>query len=231
MHASRPKRNVVYNNEKPANSGKRRVKRNSKSNSMRRLNWGSIIDQGFSDMRKYLFNTEDKYVDSTGNSTAVSTTASFVLLNGLAQGNAQGQRIGDSVNAINLEFNFLGSINASAVTSAFRLVLFFDRKPQGAIPTIATLFSANNTYSLYNPTYAKRYNIILDRLISFNSNGEQSVAMSGFLPLMQHTEFGLGDAGTIADIEENSLFLMLISDQGTNTVMFSYYIRYVYVDN
>ncbi len=46
-----------------------------------------------------------------------------------------------------------------------------------------------------------------------------------------HVEYNNGNAGTIADINSNSLYLVCFSDQATNTPTFQAYVRTWFVDN
>ncbi len=180
-------------------------------------------------LRKFI-NTEVKCVDTlaTENST---TTATLDLLNGMTQGNANGNRSGQSVKCENVDLRFVCTIAAAAVTSFVRVLVVMDKQANGAVFAIGSLLNATTVVSHYTVGSQNRFVVFFDETFAMDANGQQCLTKVVRLNDNSHTEYGTGNAGTIADINSNSLYLVHLSDQVANPVSIQYYIRYWYVDN
>ncbi len=216
-----------------------KIKRNKKSRRRSRNSGGGRMSlyynagrQALRDinmLRKFI-NTEVKCVDVTG-SEASSTTPTFDLLNGMALGNANGQRSGQSVKCQNVDLKILLTISASAATSFERVMVVQDKQCNGAIFAIGSLLNGTNTYSSYVVGGQNRFLVLFDETFALSANGDQVFTKSIRLGTMMHVEYNTGNAGTVADINTNSLYLIHLSDQVTNTVNMQYFSRFWYVDN
>ncbi len=233
---SKNKRNVNKVATKPK-SGRRgaRGSRNVRKNA--RISYGAMFNQVRSDVQpvmklvKYLLNSENKYLDTVA-STAVSTTAYLNLLNPLAEGDTASTRTGDMVKFDLLQFNLTVTINASATASVGRCCIVRDEQPNGGAFGIGSYFSSvNNPLSLTNFQQETRFYTYLDEVICVDSQGPQVLSFRKTINLGFHTNYGLGNAGTIADISKNSLYVLFLSNEATNTPTFSYTVRLLYLDN
>ncbi len=196
-----------------------------------RLTGAAIASWAAAGAYKYLFNTEDKYVDSTSTMTP-SNVGTTLLLNGLTQGTDVSTRIGDSIRAVGLQMMLGITINNAATTTFIRLLLFWDNQCDGSAPGFSTNLLMSASYNaLYNPDYSRRFRVIMDRTVDLDANSDQIQNVSRTFRLGRHVRFGLGNTGTIADIATGSLYFVAISDQATNTPTIAYSFRFMYIDN
>jgi hypothetical protein len=194
---------------------------------------GSQIFQDVASLRK-LLNTELKFIDIINTAQSVGTTYSLFLMNGLTQGATVNEREGDTVKFSRLQNNVRFSINPSSVLGfvCVRALVVIDHQPNGAVFTASVLMgSTTNILSPINNTWCKRFTILSDEIITLSLNGPETFVWRHVQNLNLHTEYGLGNAGTIADISNNSLYFVIVSDDNTNMPTYDYWFRLQYVDN
>lgn len=138
-------------------------------------------------------------------------TTSRILLNGLAQGNTKLTRIGDKINMVDLLLRF--SILRHTTDGhgiAARIVVLFDRSPVGAVPAPTDVFLTNGFYAPLNRTNAGRFSILHDEYVDLNVD-EFISTHKLYLDLKRVgvVNYGLGNAGTVADISHGSLWLWI----------------------
>lgn len=117
-------------------------------------------------------NSKDiKAVDVAGGSLAVNTTGTVALVNGIAQGAAPYQRIGREIAQRSLLLRFqLTYLRTAANQEHARVLLVYDRAPNGVLPTFADVIqstdsagvSSNTVYSNQNLSNANRFLILRD---------------------------------------------------------------------
>jgi len=190
---------------------------------------GSQAGRDFQWLRQFV-NTEIHYLDTT-NSSNVSTTSTLVLLNGTTTGDTATTRTGQSIrmNALDINAYLLG--NSTAQQESVRILIVFDRQPNGAAYTSTGLLNVDNTISMYTVGGQNRYIVYSDEMYAISNGGPTNVHFSKRIQLNQHTEYNTGSAGTVADINSGSLYLQFVSDQGTNYPILAYYCRLWFVDN
>jgi len=181
-------------------------------------------------LRRFL-NTEIKCLDTNANLEASSTTATFNLLNGMGQGTANAQRIGQSVKCDGIYVRFAIVINAASTTAFERLLVVQDKQPNAAIFAIGLLLNTTTIVSPYLISGQNRFAVLLDEAIALTNNGDQALVFDRSIPCNSHTEYNGSSNGNVSDIATNSIYFIHFSDQGANTVGVTYYFRYWYVDN
>lgn len=179
---------------------------------------------------KSVINVEKKYSDITFNTT-VGTTPNVQTLNALAQGTSAITRTGQSVKFVSNFIRFYITQNGAATTTQVRLIMFMDRQPNSAGPgTTSLLADSTNILSPLQIGNSKRFRVMFDRLIRLDTN-KLNAEVKLYRKLRFHTEFNTGNAGTIADITTNSLYVMMIADQNTNQPTISFWSRVRFIDN
>lgn len=197
--------------------------------------WGNYkagLGQLYRDVKllKGLINTEKKVVDVVSTGTAISTTPSFILLNGLATGTDRTDRIGDSVKFSFEMLRIKATIHASATGTTIRVILLRDKQTNAALPTASQLFeSSTNILSPLSLTWGKRYMIYCDKWVKLNQDFPEKTFFCK-RRLKFHTKFG-GNSTAITDVSTNSFVLVLWSDEATNTPTVEYYNRMRFIDN
>jgi len=180
-------------------------------------------------MRGALVRGEMKYKDiPPAVSTAVGA-ANFVLLNGIARGDEVFERNGREITMKQVVVNYMVRAPVVFVTpvinlqfSAVRVILFVDRQCNGAAPTLPMILTDSGNgqacCSNYNPEYKSRFYILADQVVNVGS----VCSIASQHPPCAHrvisryintkVEYNNGDAGTVGDINTNSLYLVIIGD-------------------
>lgn len=196
--------------------------------------FGSHARSAYSMAKKALFflNPEIKNQDLSATITPDNSAGSFVLLNGISQGDTRSTREGSSIKMISLNMNIKLTINGSASNTVVRIQIVQDKQPNGAIFTIANYFqdTTNLATSFQNMDYIKRFIRWHDQTVALNTDFPERLIKIRKKQIM-HTTYNTGNAGTIADIATNSLYLLVTSDEATNTPTVIYWSRMRWIDN
>lgn len=160
------------------------------------------------------------------------------VLNGCVQGNQTGQRCGKYTKPIDLMIRF--SIKCSTETSptAFRAVIIYDRDPQGAFPSPTDIWVSDLTHSPLNREFGTRFKVLMDRSYTIgtgNGVGNQNMIFDKVylnLRKLPKTNYGAGNAGTIADINSGALYFWVSSFNLTDSAAtLDFYSVFKYVDS
>lgn len=197
-----------------------------------RVSYWSTAKQLWKDVTylKSLINTEFKYKDTSANS-AISTSPNFQLLNGLARGDDSTDRDGRQVRIKSLQSNFLFTQHASATSTIVRCIFFIDKDANGATPNMTDVFEAATINAPRELDNRKRFVILKDWTVTLTSSGQTIKRQKVFKNLDMKTVYDDSTAGDITDISSNSLFLLLLSNEATNTPTVNSYVRIRFVDN
>lgn len=177
-------------------------------------------------------NVEYKTNDSASN-VGVSTTAQTIHLTGLTKGDDYNNRDGRSVCYKSIEMDLYTIQHASATATVVRYVLVLCKNGLSA-PTFAGIFDTSSAQAVIahrNLTNRKNYVILWDKLEFMDSASHKQCIDSKFKKLNMHTIFNSGNAGDITDIENNALYLVMVSNEATNTPTVYYNVRLRFVDN
>lgn len=194
--------------------------------------YGGMMKKVWNDIKylKGLINVEKKYLDVSGTLTPV-VALSASLLNGIAQGDTSITRDGDSVKIVSLLINFNFVMNASASASRIRIIILRDKQSNAAAPAGSVILESDtNILSPRNIDYGKRFKVYKDFMVVVNTDFPEKAMKIVLSKLKFHTKYIDGGA-TIASIATNSLYLLAMSDEGTNTPSINYYSRIRYIDN
>ncbi len=227
---SKPRQNVKQVDFKGKRPGRRR-----KRGRGGRISYTGAVRQLKSDVKGLIsaLNVEDKYIDTIVAPTAFASTAAVLtLLNGTQLGNTASTRNGQSTKAVDLQFNLLLTQNASASVTFVRVIIFRDEQTNSAAPAGNDLMvDSTNVLSLRYVPYLPRFHTYLDETICMTSSNNHGVVRSRMFRLGFHVEYNTSNAGTVADIARNSLYLYLQSNEGTNFASYSFFTRFSFVDN
>jgi len=171
---------------------------------------------------------EKKFLD-TATSSAVrqfesngSVQADFVVM---AQGTANGTRIGSQITVtnINCHLDVVTGTNASnpgVAHTPVRIILGIDKQANGAAPAVLDVLQTASPYSFRNMYTLNRFIILKDKLFDMNpilyvsapnvgENGRiLKFAWKGQLPILYS-----GTTASITEIKSNNVFLLVISDR------------------
>lgn len=164
---------------------------------------------------------EWKYVDNVF-TDAISTTTTMTLCDALAPGTAANQRIGMKVAIRSIELRvWLMNNAATGVEQAVRVMLFWDRQANGAIPAAVTdIIIAASPIAPRNLANRRRFKIIKDKVFTIGScaattGSPTSRTYKNYIKFKKPVivEYNAGVAGNIADISSNSLYMLTIGTE------------------
>lgn len=178
-----------------------------------------------------LVNVEKQALNTSLNTTVSATAGHLQCLNLIAQGDAEGNRQGDSIMMKQIHCNFKYTINSSATHSTIRTIVFLYKQPQGATPTSDFVLSAQAHLANYNHDNAGLYTVLYDKSVVLNitSVQERIVQMTRKFYQVHETFDGIGATST--EIQTNALWVLFISDEATNLPSVSMRAQLMYIDN
>lgn len=177
---------------------------------------------------KGLVNSE-RYKFDTDTSSSPSTSGTITHLTAIAQGDAENQRSGNGILCRYILINAVMQLHASATNTTYRILIVSDSQQVGdSSPAISDVLNSVGLTSALNRGTVGRFNVLYDVVQNINNVGTPTRVHRIYLPTMCHVRFN-GPLST--DIQKNGVYLILISNEATNTPSFSYFSRISYHDN
>lgn len=181
---------------------------------------------------KGMVNVEYKVKDLVATATP-STAGSLSLLNGLTKGDDYNNRDGRQVRWKSIQMYLRSTIHASATNTSIRAIIFIDKQASETAPTVASLLditTASAVDAFRNLSNRKRYVILCDRRITLNTDFPEKTTRY-YKRIDMKQIFDDTDGGTISDITTNSLYVLFVSDEATNTPNVVHNFRLRFIDN
>lgn len=181
-----------------------------------------------------LVNAEVKHADVTGTST-VSTTPVLTFLSGIAQGDTNTSRDGNSVKCVGLSGDVTLIMNASATVTRVRTLIFVDTRSQGVVPTATDVVDTGAMTGLINiDTEPNRFVILMDRLDRMVLAAESRLLHFRYdlnnAMRNVHLTFS-GSGATIASAKGPVVYILQYSSEATNTPTYAVDSRLFFLDN
>lgn len=172
---------------------------------------------------------EMKWLTSTGSFTniddAIGSIASVSLI---AQGSDDFNRIGNVVSAKQFTMNIkLISGGAGGGVATYKVYLIRDLDSNGTIPSISgtvnSIFEGSQPINQLLRTAENRFKILRQKTLSASQLGAGTTPylFNWTLPLNFKMTFR-GSAGTQANVGKHGLYIVIVSDDSTDTVDFAY---------
>jgi len=171
---------------------------------------------------------EPKFIVTANTEISDVLTASVPyigLLNPLVQGTTDNTRIGDRVRftKLNLRLNLYGP---AGLNNHIRVFVFKSKDPHGVAPTITNLFNTATPSNISHANFVSldwthRYQLMASRDCALTSSYstqraahmcEINVSLGNAI-----SDYSIGNAGTVADMDKNAYYLVLLSDSATAT--------------
>lgn len=178
-----------------------------------------------------VINVEFKHIDTAG--TTVNPTATGVVLpmNSCAEGTASYERNGLSVRNKSLFIRGFVTGNASATNTLLRIMVVKELNPNGATPLITDIIETGfREISLMNNINGKEFKVLYSKFITMSADGSETAFFEKYLKLNGHTKYN-SSSGAATSIDYGGYYLVLASNQMTNTPTVNYTSRIRYVDN
>lgn len=182
---------------------------------------------------KNLINVEFKFANYVASTTPTSTIPTLQLLNGMVRGDDSNTRDGRQIRIKSIQCFFRVNMHASATATTVRYMIVIDKQPSAAAFTAADLLdtaSAAQVDALRNLSSRRRFVILKDRRLVVNTDYPEKV-FRVYKQLDMKTVYDDSDAGSIADIQSNALYLVIITDEATNTPTCTNNVRIRFIDN
>lgn len=163
---------------------------------------------------------------------AVVNTGNNQTMNLLASGTDTDERIGDTVRLVSLHLKVSLQIDAFAANSLCRMIVYYDKQPNGAPTAVADLLQdpANSprvVLSHKQMSSLRRITVLRDHLFNFTAINSQR-SRNVFIKLSQKPRYS-GPLNIIADLESGALGVLFISDQVAQPVALQYQARLRFV--
>lgn len=188
-----------------------------------------------------LFTANQKIYDALADqSTNVVTVATFSLLNGITAGddfnNRDGRRVIMDMLHLRADFFYASAIQAHPADH-IRVLVVYDKQPNGAVMVQSDLFSGASGDSFINPSQMGRFEILWDQdwtLPQVPANTTTAVLFPKInkkIMVRRGTQYS-GTSGTVASISSGSLYLVTLGSQtsGTNNTVLSVSTRLTFHD-
>jgi len=167
----------------------------------------------------------------TAVSGVISTTPSIALINASVVGDDFDNRDGRSIRIKSVQIALTVFFNASATQTATRMMVVIDKQPNETLLVIGDLITATNSHAMRNLDQRKRFVILWDRVVTQGDQENAPRHIEFYKKLDMITVYDDSNAGTIADIETNALYLILFSTEATNTPTVGRTTRVRFIDN
>ncbi len=183
---------------------------------------------------KRLTNIEIKNFDVQQNGVAVTQTPVIVQLSNIPIGDTTNSRDGSQCKMIGIDLNFLLTQNASATQTFCRVMLILDKQTNQAIYTPADLLedvtAADNIIAPRNLDNLKRFTVLYDQIFTLDGDGHRTAVVKKYISKDLLLRY---DASTpsIADLTQNSISLIQMATETTNTPVITHFSRLRFVDN
>jgi hypothetical protein len=185
------------------------------------------------------FKPEYKYYDTISSSTTTTLpgggTPQFIFLNDPVVGSEGNQRIGQRINwrEINSTFNVtLASLNTA--NDQFRFLLVQDKQSNGSVFAITDLLQQTTglqtLVSMQTITASKRFHVWIDKKFTLCNNGTETICLNFYKRFNITTAYFANNNQNVSDVETNSLYWVLMSNNSTNTSYYNMMTRLRYYD-
>ncbi len=177
-----------------------------------------------------LINTEFKSNDTDG-ATTVTTTPLILLISGLARGDDLGDRDGRMVRWKSVSVKLQITMHATPIDDMIRIMVVIDKQPNETLLVIGDLLLSVTPQGQKNLSQRRRFVILKDEVISLSVGEGTTRFFQWYKKIDMKTIFDDSDAGTIADIETNAMYLILFGTEATNGITVGRTTRLRFIDN
>lgn len=165
----------------------------------------------------HLDHFKNLYIDTP--QTVTQTTPFTLLLNGLQNGAARNQRIGQRATFGTLELNMrlLCGTSGFSNTQAVRVILVREKPCLGVTLSLESLLDAAAPYTHYvynhkDRDFSSRFFVSYDETFSLDGQSPFTRSLQIRKQLNFTSNYARGDTGLVTDIDTNALYLVVITD-------------------
>jgi len=194
---------------------------------------GARAIRGLNEIRK-LINIETKFGE-VGASTTQNATATITQITQLAEGVTNTTRVGQSIRLQTLEFDNFATVHASSTLStAIRTIVFRDLENTGTAPVATDLLESASNPQAMSSAYVwnnlRRFAIIYDEVLLLNINNNNGGFQRLRVPHHGHVKYR-GTDSSAASAGEGSVWMLMVSNQATNSPTVTWTFRITFTDD
>lgn len=177
---------------------------------------------------KGIINSE-KHHHTLNSSVTPSTSGSVISLHEIAQGDTDSTRTGNSILAKSLAFRFLINMNPSATQTYVRILLIQDKQQIADTgPSITDVLHSASVQSLLLIQHIGRFQVLHDQVVDLDNSLRTTKMTKLYKKLHTHIRY---NGSAASDIQKNGYYLMVLSNEATNTPTVFYNTRLSFYDN
>lgn len=180
------------------------------------------------------------YVDLAAAAYNMDTTGTITLLNTIAVGASNQQRVGKRIMLKSLQCRGNQVTNTATGSTATAYLIVYDRRPCGVLPAITDVLDTSTASSMNKDDNSGRFRILkrVDRVLNgsaaSNFSNRSGFEENWFLSLKNlPMVFNSVGTGAIGDIDEGALYLITVGDTvaGTQAATGVFGFRTRFLDN
>lgn len=174
--------------------------------------------------------SESKYITTIINTAVPDSTAYYsILLNGIAQGVAQNQRIGQKVKNTTIQLTLIGSDSLTDIVAfqngnnqpiVIRVALVHDKMSGQALPNLADVWELNATnvdpMALRNQQFIEKYSVLMDRTYMLDQVESSCFKLQEFLKVGLETHY-TGTTASVTSVSSGTISLFMWSNVASIT--------------
>lgn len=164
---------------------------------------------------------------------SVSNVGTSFYLSGMAQGIGSGQRIGirETIKSLQLQFTFERN-NSSVPADTILMLLYVAKFPNGAAPVASDLLAVDiNPLSMANPVTVRQFRILKKWIITFaDDESGKTITHRKYFKRMMLRQSHVGASAGVGDLNNNGLFIFMMSLSVTNHPQVDWFSRVRYTD-
>ncbi len=206
---------------------KRRFRKRNKGSSAGKLALRKI--------NKIMKNTEKKFIDTDSASVSAGTTVLIEPLTLIGQGDTSSSREGNKVvfNTIQMKYSWKLS-TSTTVGNRCRVMIIMDKQTNGAVFTAGDLLQTTGVgqviLSPLNLDGAFRFRVLYNKVHTLSPNGSEVQYRSVFKKINIPARYS-GSGGSQTNILSAGIYVLYVSDTGSNSPTFSHYSRLRFIDS
>lgn len=168
--------------------------------------------------------------------------ADYHLINGLTQGDTEVDREGSKVLGSSIEWRFIcANVSGTPDPTIYRLLVVMDRVPDGISMSLTDLLNINSgsdpVIAMRNTNYLERFKVLMDRTYSIGATSSSyggtpnTMHDHGYIDLSRLEDKDrlvryIGTGNTIAEININSIYFIVVPSNQTAFSAPSAYAQY-----
>lgn len=189
---------------------------------------------GLNEIRK-LVNVEEKVIEVDSASATFNTNGTIYSLSTIVQGTNFNERIGNSIKLQSIDVRYRIFMNTTSGNTVVRVIIFRDLDGYGTAPTVTDVLaqgvgSTTAPLAMHDFLNRKRFSYLYDYVDTLSPQGERGFATEVHIPHEGHILY-LGSTAAAASNGKGSLYMLVISDESTNTPSVAFQSRVVFTDD